>query len=100
MICLLATARESVSQPQLADWTKSLWVGLEDVDRFDPVSVTGVIKRWREYLNARRLPDGAWGYRIYHASLGDYIREEIGITRYHAAIARMAMARIDGFSGL
>ena len=75
VICLLATVREPVWHAEVVDWTKSLWSGLEDIARFNPVSVKTVIDEWKEFLNVQDRDDGIRRYRIYHASLGDYVKK-------------------------
>jgi hypothetical protein len=99
VICLLTAVREPVSVAELMDWTQWLWVELMNHDQIDPVSVKNVIDEWRSFLNVDD-PDGAVPrYRVYHASLGDFVRNEIGVTRYHNAIARFGMAKIPSLSG-
>ena len=36
-------------------------------------------------------------YRIYHASFQDFLKEEMGLVKYHDRIAVTALRKIPGF---
>jgi hypothetical protein len=84
VICLLATVREPVSANQLTAWT-----GLS------PMAVTEVIHTWREFLNQEESASGEVLYRLYHSSFQDFLRDEVGLTSYHALIAESASQKIN-----
>jgi len=84
VVCMLAVARESVTPEQVAEWT-----GLT------PPRVAEVIGTWREFLNEEAPREGEPLYRIYHASFRDFLKAEVGLTRYDNAIAQTALNKIQ-----
>jgi hypothetical protein len=98
VICLLTAAREPVSQNEIVEWTRWLWNELEDPGEIDPVAVKSVIDEWRAFLNVQDPDDETPRYRVYHASLGDFVRSDIGVTRYHKAIAQFGKSKIPSLS--
>lgn len=90
---LLATVAEPVTINQLAEWASFL--------RGTPAAVhrlKSVIAEWREFLNEERDQSGDSRYRIYHVSFQEFLRDEIGLTPYHSAIAQAALDRIPGWT--
>jgi hypothetical protein len=85
VVCILATVREPVTAAQVEEWTK-----------LTPAQVKTVIAEWREFLNVDES-GAAPLYRIYHASFQDFLKEEVGLTRYHDRIAVSALRKIPGF---
>jgi hypothetical protein len=97
VICLLATAREPVSIPQLVDWTRRYWAQREwDQRHLMPLAVSDVLATWREFLDEDESgPDPR--YRLYHASFQDFLADEVGLTAFHSTIGEAALAKIPGF---
>jgi hypothetical protein len=91
VVCILASAREAVPIAQLVEWTKRLWPHL------DGTRIREVIQIWREFLNTDRSAQGPALYRVYHASFQDFLKEEVGLARYHEEIAMTALRKIPGF---
>ena len=87
VVCILATVREPVAIAQMVEWT-----------RLSPMRVKEVINEWREFLNVDEARQGGPLYRIYHTSFQDFLKEEVGLTHYHDAIAQTALDKIPGFS--
>jgi hypothetical protein len=87
VVCVLAAAREAVSEEQVAEWT-----GLEEGQ------VHQVVQDWREFLHQERGEGRRPLYRVYHASFRDYLQEEVdpGLKTYHALIARSALRKVRG----
>jgi hypothetical protein len=83
VVGMLATVREPVKVEQLVEWT-----GL------NPLRIKEVIATWREFLNEDETSEGERLYRVYHNSFQDFLREEIGLTRFHRNIAQQALGRI------
>lgn len=86
VVCYLATAREPVKLEQLVEWTK-----------LPPRRIKEVIDHWREFLNIEDKAAGETHYRLYHTSFQDFLKEEVGLTRYHDGIAQNALNKIPGF---
>lgn len=94
-ICLLAAAREPVTMSRIQEWMRQYWAESQwDVTKLDGQKVADVIHDWREFLN---VDETETYYRIYHASFQDYLKQEVGLTTYHRAIADAALAKIPGF---
>lgn len=94
VVCTLAVVREPVTINQLMEWVK----------RIAGVSLTSllikkVINEWREFFNEQLTEDGEPRYLIYHTSFQDFLRDEVGLTRYHYNIAKTAFDKIPGFMG-
>jgi hypothetical protein len=85
VICILAAALEPVSISLLQEWT-----GLA------PQSILEVIGEWREFLNVDEAEDELL-YRIYHSSFQDFLKEEVGLGKYHEQIVMTALRKIPGF---
>lgn len=85
VLCFLAISRESVTVPQLAEWT-----GLA------PSDIKDVITEWRRFLNedAQSQPARYW---IYHRSFADFLDREENLQWYHNQIAMTALSKIPGF---
>src|SRR5579859_1945668 len=86
VVCMLAVVREPVSQAQIEEWT-----GLPSTH------VREVIKQWRAFLTLTKSASGERLYRIYHASFQDFLKDEVGLTRYHDKISQTALDKILGF---
>jgi hypothetical protein len=86
VVCYLATAREPVKIAQLIEWTK-----------LPPIRIKEVISDWHEFLNVENDAAGETRYRLYHTSFQDFLKEEVGLTRYHNGIAQNALNKISGF---
>jgi hypothetical protein len=86
VLCILATVREPVTIAQLQEWTQL---------RRRPIK--RVIDNWREFLNVDESEDGDRLYRIYHASFQDFLKDEVGLVKYHDRIAVTALRKIPGF---
>jgi hypothetical protein len=91
VVCILASARESVPIAQLVQWTKHKWPHL------DSSRIRDVIRVWREFLNEDRSENGVPVFRIYHTSFQDFLKEEAGLTAYHEEIVMSALRKIPGF---
>lgn len=83
IVCQLATVREPVSIHELATWTK-----------LPPNKIKEVIKEWRAFLNEEKNGQDEILYRIYHASFQDFLKEEVGLGKYHDVIAQTALNKI------
>lgn len=95
VICLLAAAREPVTVNRIQEWTRQYWAESQwDLSKLNLQKVADVVHDWREFLNA---DDSGTYYRIYHASFQDFLKDEVGLTTYHRAIADAALAKIPGF---
>jgi len=88
VLCLLASAVEPVSIPQLLVWTKRRWPELNGN------SVLEVVSRWREFLNEDKMPDHTSLYRIYHGSFQDFLNDEVGLKEFNREIAESILCRI------
>ncbi len=86
VVCLLATVREPVSIAQLVEWTA-----------LQPYEIAQVIQTWREFLNEDESETGEPLYRVYHRSFQEFLRKEVGLTRYHGIIAGNALNKIIGW---
>jgi len=87
VVCILAVVREPVSLSQLNEWT-----GLSTA------RITDVIKDWRSFLNLSRADNGERLYRVYHTSFQDFLKDEVGLARYHDRISQTALNKIPGFA--
>lgn len=76
VICLLASARESITANELASWSKGL----------DLFEVRQTLHEWRHFLQ-EGSSDGKTTYRLYHGSFRDFLREEIGLESFSPQIA-------------
>jgi hypothetical protein len=85
IVCILATVREPVTIEYVQEWTE-----------LDPRRIKEVINEWREFLNVDHSADKTL-YRIYHASFQDFLKEEVGLAKYHEKIAITALRKIPGF---
>jgi transcriptional regulator with XRE-family HTH domain len=85
-VCYLATAREPVNMEQLVEWTK-----------LPRRQIKEVINEWREFLNVEPGPQGEPLFHVYHASFQDFLKEEVGLDRYHDRIAQNALDKISNF---
>ncbi|MBU1299673.1 MAG: hypothetical protein KKG06_06130 [Bacteroidetes bacterium] len=85
VICILAAVREPVTIEHLQKWTE-----------LNPRRIKDVIDEWREFLNLDDSGDELL-YRIYHASFQDFLKEEVGLVKYHEKIAITALRKIPGF---
>jgi hypothetical protein len=97
VVCLLATAREPVTVPQLLEWTVHFWERQEwNPKALDPIGVKDVLTAWREFLD--EVPtNGELRYRVYHTSFQDFLADEVGLLTYHETIGETALAKIPGF---
>ena len=86
VICILATVREPVTIAQVQEWTE-----------LRPIRIRDAIAEWREFLNVDEPEDGEPLYRIYHASFQEFLKEEVGLVKYHDRIAVTALRKIPGF---
>jgi len=86
VVCQLAVAREPVSVAQLAEWTK-----------LPTRRITDVIQDWRQFLNEETDSVGEPLFRIYHASFQEFLKNEVGLRKYHDVIVQTALAKIPGF---
>lgn len=86
VVCILATVREPVTIAQVQEWTE-----------LKPTQIKRVIDEWREFLNVDEPVGGDTLYRIYHASFQDFLKEEVGLVKYHDRIAVTALRKIPGF---
>ena len=86
VVCMLATVKEAVSIARVQQWLK-----------LSPLRIKEVIDAWYEFLNEEPSPEGPL-YRVYHASFQDFLREEVGLGRYHEIVVDTALAKIPGFS--
>ncbi len=84
VLCFLATAREPISVAMLVEWTE-----------LTPEEILDVIKNWREFLNERQSDKGKRLYHIYHASFGEFLDEEEGLSEFHGKIADVALAKVE-----
>ena len=85
VVCILATVREPVTIEMVQEWTK-----------LNPRQIKDVISQWREFLNV----DDSGGdslYRIYHTSFQDFLKDEVGLKKYHDKISVTALRKIPGF---
>jgi hypothetical protein len=85
VICILATVREPITIELVEEWTE-----------LSPRRIKDVINEWREFLNLDDSEDEI-KYRIYHTSFQDFIKEEVGLVKYHEKIAMTALKKIPGF---
>ncbi len=83
VVCLLATAQESVSVALLAEWTE-----------LAPSEVSKVIEQWREFLNVDRIDLKDEFYRLYHSSFQEFLKDQVGLLQYHDMIATTALGKI------
>ena len=86
VVCYLATAREPIKIEQLIEWTS-----------LPPRRIKEVINDWREFLNMEEDAEGEPRYHVYHTSFQDFLKEEVGLTRYHNGIVQAALDKIPGF---
>src|SRR5689334_2170477 len=86
VICQLAVVREPVSIVQLEEWT-----------RLPALRVLEVVRSWRQFLNEDSEPDQQAVFRLYHTSFQDFLREEVGLKRFHERIVETALKKIPGF---
>jgi hypothetical protein len=94
VVCMLATAREPVTAEQVLEWVNAR----ETADRrLSTGDARRAIEEWREFLNEEEDDAGTRTYRIYHASFQEFLDKEVGLKRYHDAIADNALAKIPGF---
>jgi hypothetical protein len=106
VISILSAVLEPVSVTQLFSWMARLWADVFGArKRPDPSRVTEVVRGWIEFLNVEEATDSEPRYRIYHATLIEWIHAEIGETRYDGLIrdydgliSDAALAKIDGFT--
>jgi hypothetical protein len=99
VICLLTTALEPVSVQTLFAWTRAVWSALfGGLGLPDPSKVSKVVHDWLEYLNVDDGGANGRRYRVYHASLRDWIRNEAQLALYHSFIGDVALAKIHGYS--
>jgi hypothetical protein len=85
VVCILATVREPVPIAKVQEWTE-----------LKPARIKAVIDEWREFLNVDESGDEPL-YRIYHASFQDFLKEEVGLIKYHDRIAMTILRKIPGF---
>lgn len=85
VLCFLAISRESVTVPQLMEWT-----------RLEPGDIHSVLDEWREFLNEDIKAKPA-RYNIYHNSFADFLDSQENLRWYHAQIADAALSKIPGF---
>ena len=98
VVCLLATVREPVTLPELIEWTQEYWRRSGwDASAIDARAVREVLVAWREFLDVDATDRASERYRVYHASFQDFLRDEVGLTDYHATISDAALAKIPGF---
>jgi hypothetical protein len=106
VISILASVLEPVSIPQLLGWLVRLWADVFGPrKRPDSTQVNDVVHGWAEFLNVEEAADGEPRYRIYHATLIDWIHAQIGdtvydglIRDYDGLISDTALAKIEGFA--
>ncbi len=90
IVCTLAVVREPVTIPRLIEWAQKI-TGVP----LTPLRVRDVIRDWYEFLD--ETVNGEPRYRIYHASFQDFLRNEVGLTRFDDNIAQTALDKIPGF---
>ncbi len=83
VVCMLATVREPVTVSQLKTWTK-----------LPSLRIVEVVKEWREFLHKDNGLQDEERYWVYHTSFQDFLRDEVGLTRYHYRIAQTALDKI------
>lgn len=84
VLCLLATVREPVSLHQIAEWSKH------------PLTqVRAVVLEWQEFLNIEETPQGETLFRVYHTSFQDFLKEQVGLVRYHQMISSTAEDKVQ-----
>ena len=86
VVCILATALEPVTIAQVEEWTQ-----------LKPTRIKRVIDEWHEFLNVDDPEEGKALYRIYHASFQEFLKEEVGLVKYHDKISVTALRKIPGF---
>jgi hypothetical protein len=86
VVCQLAVVREPVSLSRLEEWT-----------HLPPARIAEVIRTWRQFLNEGTAGDDEPVFRLYHASFQEFLREEVGLERFHERIGETAMSKIPGF---
>lgn len=91
IVCTLAVVREPVTIVQLKEWAERI-TGVP----LTQMRIRGVIRDWREFLDEAII--GEPRYRIYHASFQDFLRKEVGLTRFDDNIAQTALDRIPGLN--
>ena len=86
VVCQLAVVREPVSLAQLEEWT-----------HLPRARISEVLGSWRQFLNEDAPEKGESLFRLYHASFQDFLREEVGLKRFHERIVETALKKIPGF---
>lgn len=87
VLCQLAVVREPVTLQQLQEWTK-----------LPAARIREVIREWRQFLNEHDDDGGDSRYRLYHASFQDFLREEVGLVRFHNNIVQTSLGKIPDIS--
>jgi serine/threonine-protein kinase len=82
VVCQLAVAQEPVSVAQLHEWLPQL--------------TPPRIRDWRQFLNEERKEQVSY-YRIYHTSFQEFLRDEVGLVKYHQNVVDTALGKIPGF---
>jgi hypothetical protein len=93
VVCTLAVVREPVTIANLVAWTARF-----TAVPLTPMRIKEVIREWRQFLNEDLSSRGEPLYRVYHTSFQDFLRDEVGLTPYHDAIAQTALDKIPGFA--
>jgi hypothetical protein len=93
IVCTLAVVREPVNIAQVIEWSRRL-----SKVELNPARVRDVIRDWRQFLNEDRPEQGETLYHIYHSSFQDFLKEEVGLTKYHDNIAQAALDKIIGWN--
>ena len=97
VICFLTTALEPVSIDDLLPWTRSRWSALFGGELLQPLKLQDVVDEWKEFLNVDDPDAETPRYRVYHASLRDWISKKVRLSVYHEAISDAALAKISGY---
>jgi predicted enzyme related to lactoylglutathione lyase len=86
VVCQLAVVREPVAVRQIEEWAQ-----------LPSARISEVIQTWRQFLNEDIGADGEPLFRLYHASFQEFLRNEVGLKRFHERIVDTALKKIPGF---
>lgn len=83
VICQLAVVKEPVALNQIQEWT-----------HLPLPRIAEVIRTWRQFLNEDAGQDDVPRFRLYHASFQRFLKDEVGLGRYHQRIVETALDKI------
>jgi hypothetical protein len=86
VICQLAVVREPVALSQIQEWT-----------HLPLARIAEVIRTWRQFLNEDIGENETPLFRLYHSSFQRFLRDEVGLRRYHERVVDTALDKIPGF---